>query len=342
MLNDLIDGELDEEKRKQVEAHMRVCAECAGEKRRLERVVSLLRSLPRKDVPVDLLPSLRGSRVGVGVRRLVGGLATAAAALLVAILIMPLLKQGVVTEKAAERFWGAPAVAPEAAAPKSKPAGARKESEETNASQGVQSKGKQPPSSDGEKEAAKLKQDSVREGRYRKWVRGGAEHRSGVGKPEAVATAPERSSAPADAAKAPKGAVGKPQKTPEKTAETKAADRLLRNAARKLAERARFKGKVERRDEGGLRKRQRARLSGRMKVALFRALVKGDAVDGLMRQINAVAEADQLITKPKVKQGKDWIEMELTTDERGARIIRALIGSIPKGNTLLVVRFRLR
>ena len=325
LLNDLIDGELDEEKRRQVEAHIRVCAECASEKRRLERVVALLRSLPRKDVPVDLLPSLRASRVGVGLRRLVGGLATAAAALLVAILIMPLLKEGVVTEKAAEPFVGAPAVAPEAAAPEPKPTvGARKEVEKADALQTAQTKGRQPRLSAGEKETA-LKQNSSREG----WGR------SGRGKSGAVAATQKPPSAPTYAQKAAKSAVGKPQRTLEKAAEIKAVDRLLKNAARKLAEEARFKEKM-------LRKTRRMRSGGRTKVVLFRAWIKADAVDGLIRQINAVAQADKLITKPEVKQGKNRIEMRLTADERGASIIKALISSTPKGSTLLVVRFRLR
>jgi len=59
----------------------------------------------------------------------------------------------------------------------------------------------------------------------------------------------------------------------------------------------------------------------------------------LMRQINAVAEIDESIMKTGVKRGKDWIEVKLTADRRGARIIRALITAAPKGDTLFIVRF---
>ena len=215
LLNDLIDGELDEERKAAVEAHIRSCAECAREKRRLERVVSLVRGLPREKVPVDLLPSLRASRVGVGLRRLVAGLATVAAALLVAILIMPLLKEGVVTEKAAKPFVGPPPVAPEAVAKKSPPAAHAKTNKEAEKKSALQTgrvaaedtepyEGKKLHPPEKEKELAKLKQDSAREGWHRRAPPGGAKQRSGVEKREAVAAAPEPASPPARPAPAEK------------------------------------------------------------------------------------------------------------------------------------------
>jgi len=378
LLNDLIDGELDEERKAAVEAHIRSCANCAREKRRLERVVSLVRGLPREKVPVDLLPSLRASRVGVGLRRLVAGLATVAAALLVAILIMPLLKEGVVTEKAAKPFVGPPPVAPEAVAKKSPPAAHAKANKEAEKKSALQTgrvvaentepyEGKKLHPPEKEKELAKLKQDSAGEGWHRKAPPGGAKQRSGVEKREAVAAAPEPASPPARpaAAKAKKAltrkehaewadrggkgvgrsktkaldnALGKSQRSLGKAVETKAADKLLKDVER-LARRARLEEMMEQ-DEKMLRKRmRRAGFGGEVEVVLFKAWVSKDAVEGLMRQINAVAEADESIMKTAVKRGKNWIEVKLTADKRGARIIRALVAAAPKGNTLFIVRF---
>jgi len=381
LLNDLIDGELDEEKREMVEAHIRDCADCAREKRRLERVVRLVRGLPRENVPVDLLPSLRASRVGVGLRRLVAGLATAAAALLVAILIMPLLKEGVVTEKAAKPFVGPPTVEPEAVVKKSPPAAhaeTSKEAEEKSAPQAgrvtaentapYEKKKLHPP--ENEKEMAKLKQDSVREGWHRKALPGGAKHRNGVGKSGAVAPAPEPESPPArpTAAKAKKAltrkeraewadrgrkgvgrsktktldnALEKSQRSLGKAEETKTADKLLKDVE-KLARKARLGGMVDRNERTLQKRRRQARLSGEMEVVPFKVWVREDAVEGLMRQINAVAEVDKSIMKTAVKRGKNWIEVKLTADKRGARIIRALVAAAPKGNTLFIIRFRYR
>ena len=372
LLNDLIDGELDEVRKAAVEAHIRSCADCASEKRRLERVVRLVRCLPREKVPVDLLPSLRASRVGVGLRRLVVGLATVAAALLVAILIMPLLREGVVTERAAEPFVGPPLVPPKAVAQKPAPAAraeTMKEAEKRGASQAGQVgvgkaepfEGKKLPPPEGERKAAKL-----RKGReYRKALPSGAKH-SGVGKSDAVAAAPKPGAPPArptakkrkksparresarwvdhkdkgagrSKAKALDNALEKSQRSLGKVEETKAADKLLKNAE-KLARRARLEEMMER-DEKMLRNRMRKADFGGVEVVLFKAWVRKDAVEGLMRQINAVAEIDESIMKTGVKRGKDWIEVKLTADRRGARIIRALITAAPKGDTLFIVRF---
>ncbi|RKY14562.1 MAG: hypothetical protein DRP63_08305, partial [Planctomycetota bacterium] len=132
-------------------------------------------------------------------------------------------------------------------------------------------------------------------------------------------------------------ALEKSQRNLGKVGETKPTDKLLKEAE-KLARRAYLEEMMER-DEKMLRNRMRKADFGGVEVALFKAWVSEDAVEGLMHQINAVAEIDEFIMKTGVKRGEDWVEVKLTVDKRGARVIRALITTAPKGDTLFIVRF---
>ncbi|MDP2871401.1 MAG: DUF4349 domain-containing protein [Bacillota bacterium] len=58
LLSDYIDGQLSDNRRRQVESHLRTCTSCAAELSRLRRTVEAVRSLPELDLPADFHAAL--------------------------------------------------------------------------------------------------------------------------------------------------------------------------------------------------------------------------------------------------------------------------------------------
>ena len=366
LLNDMIDGELDQRRRAAVEKHISECESCRQEKRRLERVVGLLRSLPREKVPVDLLPALRASRVSLGLGRTVAAVATIAAAVLVAVVVVPLLTEPTVRE------GPAPALTPPEAPPSKAPQTPEKHATAAKALPSA------PKSTD--KNRAFVRQEGLESAPWRAKAapakKGlGAMKQKGAQKPSVPPVAPGAAVASAEKPAARKecekkegvdegeaapylkeksGAVARRRPLAEAKKKAQRVGAPVRRAKKDMFDRfgavarrmreARLKEMVEE-DEKRLRRlagrggRMMDTVSGGVGVALYRVWVSEEAVEGLLKQINAVAEVDEGIMKVGVKRGKGWLEVVIRSDERGARILRALVSGAAPGKVLFVLRF---
>ena len=318
-LNDWIDGLLDEERLRAMEEHLKGCEGCAREAARLRRLVGLLRGLPGETVPVDLAARVKAGGLP-GMWRYAGVLASAAAALLIAVVLAFAWRYPVESDGPARPGSGTVGEEPVASVPKER----REEAKVAAAPGGAEVAG---PEAFGEREKAhsgrKPQEPPVATVAERR--RGGGEEADGPARPAVC----ERARNEFGRGAAPGAADGTAERGGSPGADDGGAAARLADRLEEWKEKLQAGWDVgELRRVGGtgcLHAAERPLSTGDAALERYGFLLSGGELERAMFLINRLAEAESRLVKEGTTRAADVVVLTVRTDTRGAATLRSVL-----------------